>query len=403
MSGMMVAQDSTQVKLKVFVEGNIPDFNYLRNNIRFVDFVNDRFSSDVHIIVTNKGTGGGGEHYYISFTPVTIHFVDKLMLNCITSYQDSQDDVRYKFTETIKTGLLVFANEKQLYYQVKVGDDISVDNGRFLNSTTPDKWDNWVFNIGLDGGFDSEEQETEYSYTVALEANRITDMLRIRNDYEYEREDKFITKYEGTTERKIHVFNREQEFRSRITYSLSSHWSAGIILEGNQTSYRNIESNAMANPAIEYNFYPWQQVDRHLFTIAYYVGPSYYNYYEPTIFNKTDELLWAESLLVELEKVEEWGELELSLEASHYLPDFTYFSLQFGAELSVKIAKGLSLELGFEAERVNNQLYLPASELSDEELLLNVRKLPTAFEISGDIGIRFQFGSIYNNIVNQRL
>ena len=42
------------------------------------------------------------------------------------------------------------------------------------------------------------------------------------------------------------------------------------------------------------------------------------------------------------------------------------------------------------------------SELSDEELYLNTRKLPTTFEYSGGIGLRFQFGSIYNNVVNPR-
>ena len=121
----IVAQDSTNVKLKVFIEGEIIDFDFLRNNITFVDFVNAPYASDVHIIVTNKSTGGGGEHYYISFNPITIQSVDKLMLNCITSYQDTQDDARFKFTETIKAGLIVFTNEKQLYYQVNVVDNKS--------------------------------------------------------------------------------------------------------------------------------------------------------------------------------------------------------------------------------------------------------------------------------------
>jgi len=402
-SGTIAAQDSSQVKLKAFVEGSIPDFNFLRNNISFVDFVNDPFASDVHIIVTSKSTGSGGEHYYISFNPITIQSIDKLMLNCITSYQDTQDDVRFKFTESIKSGLLVFTNEKQLYYQVKVVDNISENNDQSISSNTPDPWNNWVFNIGLAGGFEAEEQKKEYAYETALEANRITDILRIRNDYEYDREETFITKYEDSTKRVIHAFNQEQEFRSRITYSLSSHWSAGIILKGSQTSYRNIRYKASVSPAIEYNFYPWQQVDRRLFTVSYYVGPSYYNYYEPTILDKTSELIWSQSLKIELEKVEKWGELEVFLETSHYFPDFTYYALQTGATLSIRITKGLFLEFGFEAERTNNQLYLPASELSDEDLLLNVRKLPTSFEVSGEFGIRYQFGSIYNNVVNQRL
>ena len=64
--------------------------------------------------------------------------------------------------------------------------------------------------------------------------------------------------------------------------------------------------------------YPWQQVNRRQFTVAYYVGPSYFNYYEPTILDKTSELLWSQNLKIELEKVEKWGELEVWLEAGHY-------------------------------------------------------------------------------------
>ena len=147
----------------------------------------------------------------------------------------------------------------------------------------------------------------------------------------------------------------------------------------------------------------WKQVNRRQFTAAYSVDPSNFNYYEPTILDKTSELLWSQNLKIELEKVEKWGELEVWLEAGHYFHDFKYYAMETGAELSIRITKGLFLEFGFEAEKIKNQLYLPASELSDEDLLLNVRKLPTSFEFSGNIGIRYQFGSIYNNVVNQRL
>lgn len=402
-AGTIVAQDSTDGKLKVFIEGKIRDFDFLRNNIGFVDFVNDPYASDVHIIVTKKSTGGGGEHYYVSFNPITIESVEGLVLNCIISFQDTQDDARFKFSETIKSGLLVYTNAKQLFYQINVVDKKPEINGYSLTSETIDPWNHWVFNIYLTGGFESEKQKKEYGYETGVKANRITEILRIRNDYDFEHEETFITKYGDSTKRVINVFNQEQDFRSRITYSLSSHWSVGIILMGNQTTYRNIRFRTRMSPAIEYNFYPWNQVDRRIYTVAYYIGPSYYDYYEPTILEKTSEWLWSQNMIIELEKVENWGEVEVFLEAGHYFPDFEYYSVQTGAALSIRIAKGLFLEFNFEAERINNQLYLPASELSDEDLLLNVRKLPTSYEFSGNFGIRYQFGSIYNNVVNQRL
>jgi len=399
----LLAQDSVNMKLKVFIEGQIIDFDYLRNNITFVDFVNDPHTSDVQIIVTRKETGSGGKHFYISYNPVTFKSVENLVLNCITSYHDTQDDVRKKFTESIKSGLLVFTNEKQLYYQVNVVENKALNDSGSTNIDKPDSWNNWIFNIGLNGGLDAEEQKNNFEYEIYFEANRITDIWRIRNEYSFAREETFITKKEDSAKRVIHAYNQEQEFNSRLAYSLSSHWSVGFFLKGNQTSYRNIQFNGSLSTAVEYNFYPWHQVSRRIFTIGYYSGPSYFDYYKPTIFEKTSELLWEENIYLNLEKVEKWGELEMWLEAGHFFPGFDFYSLKSGIEISVRVFKGLFLEFNFEAEIIKNQLYIQVSELTDEELLLNIRKLPTSFEFSGDIGIRYQFGSIYNNIVNQRL
>lgn len=47
-------------RLKVFFEGHNLDFDYIKRNIDFVDFVNDPMASDVHVIITQNQTGGGG-------------------------------------------------------------------------------------------------------------------------------------------------------------------------------------------------------------------------------------------------------------------------------------------------------------------------------------------------------
>ena len=49
-----------------------------------------------------------------------------------------------------------------------------------------------------------------------------------------------------------------------------------------------------------------------------------------------------------------------------------------------------------------DQLYLPFEELSDEELLTGVRRAATDKEYSFSVGLSFQFGSIFNNVVNNR-
>ena len=52
---------------------------------------------------------------------------------------------------------------------------------------------------------------------------------------------------------------------------------------------------------------------------------------------------------------------------------------------------------------MNDQLYLPRGDASDDEVLTRQRALATAFRLSGAVGLSFTFGSIYNSIVNPRL
>lgn len=396
------AYEIEQGRLKVFMEGAVVDFNYIRNTISFVDYVNDPTASDLHIIVTAKPTAAGGHHYFVSFKPQTIKTIDNITLNCISSIHDSREELRFKFAETVKSGLLLFATEKQLYYEVDVQDTWMEEHGQIQKVHSSDPWNLWVFNVGLSGGFRAEEQKQNYDFRGNVEANRVTNILRVRNGYRYEQNGELISISDSENE-DIRVSNRKQVFWSNIAYSLSSHWSLGMSVYANQDTYRNIHLNASLSPAIEYNIYPWEELDRRVFTIAYHVGPTYYSFYERTIFDEMSNLYWYHRLRVDMEKVEDWGKLNVRIMAEQYLPDIEYFAFRAGGGISVRITKGLFFNGNMQAEKINNQIYLPAGEVSNEDLLLNTRQLPTSFGLSGWLGVRYQFGSIYNNVVNLRL
>ncbi len=42
-------------------------FDFIRTEIKMANFVNDRFSSDVHLMITEQSTGAGGSKYYFNF------------------------------------------------------------------------------------------------------------------------------------------------------------------------------------------------------------------------------------------------------------------------------------------------------------------------------------------------
>jgi hypothetical protein len=104
-----------------------------------------------------------------------------------------------------------------------------------------------------------------------------------------------------------------------------------------------------------------------------------------------------------LQLVQTWGEIEAGLNASNYLHDFSKNRITLDTELSIRIVRGFSVNFDFRVENVHDQIYLPKEELSLEDILLNKVQLPSTFEVRAGVGVRVQFGSIYNNIVNNRL
>jgi hypothetical protein len=79
------------------------------------------------------------------------------------------------------------------------------------------------------------------------------------------------------------------------------------------------------------------------------------------------------------------------------------YRLQLDAGSNVRIARGFSVYFGGEYDLIRDQLFLPLSGATDEEILLGARRLPTGYSFSLRFGLNYRFGSIFNNVVNPRL
>ena len=71
-------------------------------------------------------------------------------------------------------------------------------------------------------------------------------------------------------------------------------------------------------------------------------------------------------------------------------------------DVSFRITRGLELDLGARYIFVADQLYLPLADLSDEQILTGARRIATDKEYRVSFGLSYQFGSIFNNVVNNR-
>ena len=98
-----------------------------------------------------------------------------------------------------------------------------------------------------------------------------------------------------------------------------------------------------------------------------------------------------------------WGGLNINVEGSNYFQNFDQHRLELNGDIELRLLKGLFLEIGGGVEFIHDQLHLPREGASLEDILLRRRELTTSYEYEMYIGISYTFGSIYNNIVNDRL
>jgi hypothetical protein len=100
--------------------------------------------------------------------------------------------------------------------------------------------------------------------------------------------------------------------------------------------------------------------------------------------------------------VKPWGSVNTSLSGNHYFHDFSKNILSLNTGLSLRLIKGLSLNIMGSGSMVHNQLSIPKGDYSIEDVLLERAELETQFTYFASIGLSYSFGSIYNNVVNSR-
>ncbi len=377
----------------VFIDCGRCDFNYIRTEINFVNYVIDRKEADIHIMFTNQRTASGGREQTLTF--IGQHrFISK---NDTISYtiqkDDSWDDERSKMVKYLKLGLVSYVA------RTHVAADLVVDyTGSDTVIIKNDKWDNWVFRTQLGGMLRDEESKQYINLDGRINVDRITENWKIRLS-------QYLDYYEESYKidnETVKGISRRVDFDGTIVKSLTDHWSAGIMSEIASSTFSNTDLSYSLKTAVEYNIFPYSQSTRRDFRIYYALGSTHIEYTDSTIYNKVKEILLTERLGMRLEVRRPWGQINFSAEGSHYFHDLTKNRLRLNSSIRLHLVKGLSLEIRGELLRIQDQLSLPKGETTDREILLEMRELQTQYLSWFRLGLEYTFGSTYNNIVNPR-
>ena len=238
---------------KVFIDCRRCDRDYIRTEITFVNYVRDRQGADVHVLITTQRTGSGGQEYTMEFIGQRDYSSIRHTLKYVSNRTDVRDEVREGYVEALKKGFFPFVMHSP------IADHISILFKEELEPTAvEDKWNFWIFNVGLRGSVSGEESRSERSIRGNISANRVTPEMKLRMSVSGEfEEDTFDIN--GDT---IVSTSSEKEIDGMYVKSLGDHWSAGGWTELESSTYGNYDLKFNLAPAIEYNFFPYYESTR---------------------------------------------------------------------------------------------------------------------------------------------
>lgn len=381
-------------KLNLYVNGDNIDFNYIRDEVRFVNYVRDKRQADIYVLITRTRTGITSWEYTLNFTGQDCFNGINDTLKFHSKSFESENKQRNGLVRSLKHGLYRYIKHTYIIDYIDFEYQNEKDQSKLENSD--DKWDNWVFRSRLNGEIKGESQKKYYSLNILQRVERITKdwKLRFSTQFRYEEES---YNYE---DKEIKSVSRKKNIKSDIVKTIGNNLSIGLFSFANSDTYENTDLKIGVYPAIEYNLFPYSEATYKQLRFVYRVGVNKFNYIEETIFEKKKEILFNQRFEMRLEINQQWGELFVEINYFNQLDDFSRNRFIVRSWFSVNLFEGFGIDFGGGYSKINDQFYIPKREVSIEEILLQRKEVTTQYNFWMSIGISYTFGSMYNNIFN---
>ena len=399
------AQDTKPQKLKVFIDcsNTFCDMMFIRTEINVVDFLLDRVASDVHVLITSLRNGSGGRQYQMIFYGQNSFKDARDTLRFVTDPNATDFEIRDQMLKYLKLGLspLVAKTNQAEGIVINMKTVAATDSARDSNQTK-DKWNYWTFRVGGNGNINMDQVYKSSEVRGNFRFNRTTDDWKLRfgffggqekSSYEYDTDS-------GPLE--VVVKNTNYSFENTLVKSLGDHWSLGYQLSFLNNTFTNYKSRVYVLPQLEYSFFPYKDVNNRFVTIRYGIGSQHNIYYDTTIYNKTNEMLWGHNAELNISFNQKWGTINTGVSYRNYFHDWKINNLGLATQMEVRVTGGLSLYVYLFGGLVHDQIYLPGEGATGEEVLSRTRQLQSSYNFETFFGINYRFGTKLNNFVNPR-
>jgi hypothetical protein len=375
------------------------DRDFLVTEMKWVNWMRERLDAEFHVLVTSAATGSGGRHYTVVAIGQKQYAGSADTLTYTANANDADDTRRRGLLRVISQLLLPHAAKTPLGSRLTVSFATPAAGASATTAAARDKWNFWTYSISANGYGSGEKRQSFENIWSSIAANRTTDTWKIRISGNFSYDESAFSFSDGT---KYSTLQRSFGLSSIVVRSLGKHWSVGGKAQADRSDFYNTNLNANAGPAVEWDYYPYQEYTRRRLTVLYSVGLQHYAYRETTIYDKDRETRPLHFLAVGLSKRQPWGSANVSLSGSQFLNELKYYNASVNGGVDIRLGKGFSVNLAGNISRVRDQLYLPRGEATDEDVIARQQALSTNYRYFVMAGLRYQFGSIFNSVVNQR-
>ncbi|CAN5273596.1 hypothetical protein BH23BAC3_BH23BAC3_02000 [soil metagenome] len=383
----------------VYLDCTSCDVTYIRTNITFVNYVRDLDDASIYLNITDQRTGGGGREYTLIFSEIDRPQGRTDTLRYTSPSSDTSDERRIGLNRYIKIGLIPYVNRTvamraiDIFFEAPDTDDDVVE--------IDDPWDNWIFDLNLRSNISGQDTETNFGLYSGFEAERTTYdwKLRARARGEIRRRKLELS------DRTLNINRDWGNYWGMIGYSLTSHATVALFSSARFNRTNNIALNTYIAPAIEYNFFPYDEFQHRRFVVQYQITPAYRRYFNTTIFLKDSEMIMSHELSTRLRYDQRWGRIDIRMSGLHFFHDTSINRVEINPSFNIRIIRGLSVSLSGRYRIINDQLSLELPtdvDPNDPTSILRGVQRPTSYDYSVSFGLSYTFGSIYNNIVNPR-
>lgn len=396
------AADSTKISrenaLNIFIDCHGCDQIYFKEHFTIVNYVRDRKESDVHILITEMRTGGGGTEFSLQFIGRNKYKAlnDTITYSLPTDY--TNDEERISLLKHIQLGLVPYI------LKTEFADKLNLTiNSNLETVKEKDPWKNWVFRLSANGWGQVQKSYTDFNINSALSIKKVTADIKVESRISSNYEESKVRLYENDSlVYSSDTYQRSYRFSNLITKSIGEHFGIGGFFNIRTSTYQNLELKANISPAIEYNVFKYSQASSKQLRFLYSVGYIHFNYIDTTIYNKTNEGLFNQELRILFKYVTDWGSVEASVYGSNYLNDFSLFNFGSFVGTDVRLFKGLSFNLWGGLSIPRDQITLKKGDTTAEDALTRQHEMQTDYNLWINAGLSYTFGSIYNNVVNPR-